>query len=194
MPSFEIPADIFTRLSVFYLPKVSSVTFKTRKNISLCFKTSHLIIYEYCQISICASCRYLFWTDRGKTPKIERMWMDGSNRTVIIDERKIGIKWPYDIAYDNYTSRIYWTNVYYIGSSDIDGNNIRRFYHQAYIQRPDGILVTMENIYFTDWKVRGVVRVNKTDTKQFRLLWAYANSTTKPMKVALISTLKSGCK
>ena len=31
MPSFEIPADIFTRLSVFDSPKGSSNTFKTRK-------------------------------------------------------------------------------------------------------------------------------------------------------------------
>ena len=49
MPSFEIPADIFTRLSVFDSPKGSSNTFKTRKNISLYFKRRHLIIYNYQQ-------------------------------------------------------------------------------------------------------------------------------------------------
>ena len=47
MPSFEIPADIFTRLSVFDSPKGSSDTVKTRKNISLYFKRRHLIIYKY---------------------------------------------------------------------------------------------------------------------------------------------------
>ena len=31
MPSFEIPADIFTRLSVFDFPEGSSYTFKTHK-------------------------------------------------------------------------------------------------------------------------------------------------------------------
>ena len=48
MPSFEIPADIFTRLSVFDSPKGSSNTFKLRlvKNISLYFKRKHLIIYN----------------------------------------------------------------------------------------------------------------------------------------------------
>ena len=46
MPSFEILADIFTRLSVFDSPKGSSNTFKTRKNISLYFKRRHLIIYN----------------------------------------------------------------------------------------------------------------------------------------------------
>ena len=49
MPSSEIPADIFTRLSVFDSPKGSgsSNTFKTRKHISLYFERRHLIIYKY---------------------------------------------------------------------------------------------------------------------------------------------------
>ena len=47
MPSFEIQADIFTRLSVFDSPKGSSNTFKTHKNINLYFKRSYLIIYNY---------------------------------------------------------------------------------------------------------------------------------------------------
>ena len=36
MPSFETPADIFTRLSVFDSPKGSSNTFKTHKNVCAC--------------------------------------------------------------------------------------------------------------------------------------------------------------
>ena len=47
MPSFEIPADIFTHLSVSELPEGSSNTFKTRKNVSLYFKRRHLIIDQY---------------------------------------------------------------------------------------------------------------------------------------------------
>ena len=47
MPSFEIQADIFTRLSVFDSPEGSSNTFKTHKNISLYFKRRYLIIYNY---------------------------------------------------------------------------------------------------------------------------------------------------
>ena len=46
MPTFEIPADIFTRLSVVDLPKGSSNSFKFRKNISLYFKRMHQIIYR----------------------------------------------------------------------------------------------------------------------------------------------------
>ena len=48
MPSFEIQADIFTRLSVFDSPEGSSNTFKTHKNISLYFKRRYIIIYNYC--------------------------------------------------------------------------------------------------------------------------------------------------
>ena len=46
MPSFEIPANVFTNLSVFGSPKGSSDTFKTHKNIRLYFKRRHLIIYK----------------------------------------------------------------------------------------------------------------------------------------------------
>ena len=38
MSSFEIPADIFTRLSVFDSPKGSSNTFKTRKKYQPLFQ------------------------------------------------------------------------------------------------------------------------------------------------------------
>ena len=59
MPSFEILADIFTRLSVFDSPKGSSNTVKTRKNISLYFKRRHLIIYKSHGISeLLQSSRY----------------------------------------------------------------------------------------------------------------------------------------
>ena len=50
MPSFEVPADIFTQLTVFDSPKGSLNTFKTHKNINLYFKRRHLIIDSYCQI------------------------------------------------------------------------------------------------------------------------------------------------
>ena len=42
----EIPAGIFSRLSVFDLPKSSSNTFKTQKNISLYFTTRHIMLME----------------------------------------------------------------------------------------------------------------------------------------------------
>ena len=51
MPSLEIQADIFTRLSVFDTPEGSSNTFKTHKNISLYFKRRYLIIYNYRYLS-----------------------------------------------------------------------------------------------------------------------------------------------
>ena len=47
LPSFEIMADNFTRLSVFDSTEGSSNTFKTRKNISWHFKKRHLVTYKY---------------------------------------------------------------------------------------------------------------------------------------------------
>ena len=48
MPSFETPADIFTRLSVFDSLTGSLNTFQTHKSIRLYFKIRYLIIiYNY---------------------------------------------------------------------------------------------------------------------------------------------------
>ena len=52
MPSFEIPADNFTCLSVFDSPKGSSNTFKTHKNISLYFKRRYLVKFTVFQNAI----------------------------------------------------------------------------------------------------------------------------------------------
>ena len=52
MPSFEIPADIFTRLSVFDSPKGSSNTFKTRKKYRPVFRKKVIIIYKYCLVCL----------------------------------------------------------------------------------------------------------------------------------------------
>ena len=66
MPSFEIQADIFTRLSVFDSPKGSSNTLKTHKNISLYFKRRYLIIYKYygsgkCPGRLINRLEFFFW-------------------------------------------------------------------------------------------------------------------------------------
>lgn len=40
---------------------------------------------------------FMFWTDWGKKPRIERADMDGGNRVVLIID---GIKWPNGLSLD----------------------------------------------------------------------------------------------
>jgi hypothetical protein len=65
--------------------------------------------------------RYMFWTDLGIEPKIERASMDGSDRRVL---HHIGLAAPTGITIDYQDERIYWTD-FYLGTierSNLDGS------------------------------------------------------------------------
>ena len=51
--------------------------------------------------------RYLFWTDWGQNPKIERAGMDGIGRKVIISEN---LYWPNGLTLDYPNRRLYFTD------------------------------------------------------------------------------------
>ncbi len=51
--------------------------------------------------------RFMYWTDWGANPKIERAGMDASNRTVIISTN---LTWPNGLAIDYSTERLYWAD------------------------------------------------------------------------------------
>ena len=51
--------------------------------------------------------RYIYFTDWGKNPQIERAWMDGQNRKVLID-RDLG--WPNGLVIDKPTGRMIWAD------------------------------------------------------------------------------------
>ena len=49
----------------------------------------------------------MYWSDWGKTPKIERAGMNGSNRKILFSKDLI---WPNGLAIDHEKSRIYWVD------------------------------------------------------------------------------------
>jgi sugar lactone lactonase YvrE len=51
--------------------------------------------------------RWLFWTDWGENPRIERIGMDGSQRSVIVSTK---IYWPNGLALDIPTRRVYFAD------------------------------------------------------------------------------------
>lgn len=52
----------------------------------------HLLIFQYLYF-----CRYLFWTEWGQYPRIERSRLDGSQRLVLVN---VSISWPNGISID----------------------------------------------------------------------------------------------
>lgn len=50
---------------------------------------------------------FMYWTDWGANPKIERAGMDASSRIVIISSN---LTWPNGLAIDYETKRLYWAD------------------------------------------------------------------------------------
>lgn len=66
--------------------------------------------------------RYLYWSDWGDSPHIGRIGMDGTNRSVIIEDK---ITWPNGLTLDFINDRIYWADARedYIEFASLDGTN-----------------------------------------------------------------------
>lgn len=73
-------------------------------------------------IATCIAARYLYWSDWGDNPHIGRIGMDGTNRSVIVEDR---ITWPNGLTLDFINDRIYWADARedYIEFSNLDGTN-----------------------------------------------------------------------
>ena len=60
---------------------------------------------------LCVLCilfdRYMYWTDWGRVPKIERAYLDGSARSIIID-RELG--WANGLVCDTEEQKILWAD------------------------------------------------------------------------------------
>lgn len=65
---------------------------------------------------------YMYWSDWGKKPKIERALLDGSQRQVLISAN---LTWPNGLAIDFEKRRLYWADggTKSIEHSDLNGKN-----------------------------------------------------------------------
>lgn len=68
--------------------------------------------------------RFMYWTDWGANPKIERAGMDASNRLVIISSN---LTWPNGLAIDYESQRLYWADagMKTIEYASLDGSHRR---------------------------------------------------------------------
>ncbi|KAL1518084.1 hypothetical protein ABEB36_001763 [Hypothenemus hampei] len=118
-------------------------------------------------IDVCR--RYIYWTNREiPRPTIERAFLNGSNREVLIDS---DLSQPSGITIDHKTHRIYWADKregidFRIDSADLDGNKREIVYEGVHIN-PYGIAVDESSIYWTDinnnalWRI---LKMNSVDT------------------------------
>lgn len=74
--------------------------------------------------------RFLFWTDTGIQPKIERSLLDGSKRKVLVWS---GILYPVSIAVDVHSNTIFFTDSARetVESCDLEGNARRILFYET---------------------------------------------------------------
>lgn len=80
---------------------------------------------SFLYVSSLYSDNVMFWSDWGHHPRIERASMDGTMRTVIVQEK---IYWPCGLSIDYPNRLIYFMDAYldYIEFCDYDGHNRRQ--------------------------------------------------------------------
>ncbi|XP_050708950.1 low-density lipoprotein receptor-related protein 4-like [Eriocheir sinensis] len=109
----------------------------------------------------------LFWTDWGRPSKIERSYLDGSDRRSIID-RKSG--WPNGLTIDYQMKRIFWNDakVETIDSSDLNGENVVTLIRE--VPHPFGLTLLGDHIYWSNWEKTTIERADKTSGQNRKMV------------------------
>ena len=98
---------------------------------------------------------YIYWTDWGRAPRIEKMTFTGTNRRAIVISN---LGWPNGLTIDFVASKLYWVDAQLdrVEMSDLDGNGRQLLYSSVSVPHPFGIAVYSSKLYITDWSYRAV--------------------------------------
>ncbi|CAG9563555.1 unnamed protein product [Danaus chrysippus] len=105
---------------------------------------------------------YLYWSDWGESPNIERAALDGSQRRIIVNH---DLGFPNGITIDYKDRRLYWTDALKdrIDTSDLNGQHRVQLIPEA--KNPFGMTQFNNYIYWTDWYKKSVMRADKRTGK-----------------------------
>ncbi|XP_071451711.1 low-density lipoprotein receptor-related protein 2 [Hetaerina americana] len=105
--------------------------------------------------------RWLFWTDWGENPRIERVGMDGTERKVIINTK---IYWPNGLTLDVATKRVYFADskLDFIDFCSYDGSGRYQVLAGShYLLHPHSLSLFEDTIYWTDRQLNRVLSAHK---------------------------------
>ncbi|XP_043497943.1 low-density lipoprotein receptor-related protein 2 isoform X2 [Polistes fuscatus] len=105
--------------------------------------------------------RWLFWTDWGENPRIERIGMDGTNRSTIISTK---IYWPNGLALDIANKRVYFADskLDFIDTCLYDGSKrIQVLASSHYLLHPHSLTLFEDTMYWTDRQLNRVLSAHK---------------------------------
>ncbi|XP_073896403.1 pro-epidermal growth factor isoform X16 [Macaca fascicularis] len=135
-------------------------------------------------IAVHPMAKRLFWTDTGINPRIESSSLQGLGRLVIASSDLI---WPNGITIDFLTDKLYWCDAKQsvIEMANLDGSK-RRTLTQNDVGHPFAIAVFEDYVWFSDWAMPSVIRVNKkTGKDRVRL----QGSMLKPSSLVVVHPL-----
>ena len=126
--------------------------------------------------------RWLFWTDWGENPKLERMSMDGTAHTTIISS---DIVWPSGLAIDHHTQTLYWCDASLdrLESSDFNGEHRTILMERQFIFYPFGLAYFNSTLYWGDWVVGFLYRLSVVDTTDYNYVRAVLESEPTGLRV-----------
>ncbi|XP_076645245.1 low-density lipoprotein receptor isoform X4 [Halictus rubicundus] len=109
---------------------------------------------------------WMFWTDWSDEARIEKAGMDGSHRTVIVDN---DVTWPNGLTLDLVGKKVYWVDakLYIIGSCNYDGSGKRTvLFSLDSLRHPFSITTFEDYVYWTDWDKETIFKANKFTGKE----------------------------
>ncbi|KAI5632398.1 low-density lipoprotein receptor domain class A domain-containing protein [Phthorimaea operculella] len=105
--------------------------------------------------------RWLFWTDWGENPRIERVGMDGTQRMAIITTK---IYWPNGLTLDTATQRVYFADskLDFIDFCNYNGSGRQQVLAGShYLLHPHSLTLFEDTLYWTDRQLNRVLSAHK---------------------------------
>lgn len=105
--------------------------------------------------------RFLFWTDWGENPRVERIGMDGTMRETIINTK---IYWPNGLTLDISTKRVYFADskLDFIDFCYYNGTGRQQVLASShYLLHPHSLSLFEDTLYWTDRQLNRVLSAHK---------------------------------
>lgn len=111
-------------------------------------------------LAVSPKLRYLFWTDGGQTPKIERALLDGTNRTVLASE---SLASPRGLTVDYTNDFLYWTDdvLDMISRMAPDGTQRQIIRYGSRYPSPIGVAIYGNDMLWVDKKLGKLFQASK---------------------------------
>ncbi|XP_030828965.1 uncharacterized protein LOC593350 [Strongylocentrotus purpuratus] len=102
----------------------------------------------------------MFWTDWGDNAVIERAFMDGTERSIIVSGSLV---WPNGLTIDYDGNRLYWCDagLERLETADFNGRGRRLLFTFGRNVHAYDVAVRGQFLYWTDWTMQSVLKMDK---------------------------------